>query len=184
MKHSPHFHSQPVWSSSIRCQFGGRHQFDLPVWKETSYSKQVKGTNTEFRNTVTNLWILELFQFLPNRLIYSSKILQLLQQKSSLPRYSPLISGRLSGILDCKRKTTYNNGSWMPFPAWRVLTWCMQNCNTHTANSSSMASLKDTSCMAAELAAASASVSIFRKGLFPSARSPGLKEEQEGIVLS
>ncbi len=37
-----------------------------------------------------------------------------------------------------------------------------------------MASLKDTSCMAAELAAASASFSIFRKGLLPSAKSSWL----------
>lgn len=46
-----------------------------------------------------------------------------------------------------------------------------------------MASLKDTSCMAAELAAASASTSIFRKGLFLSAKSPRLNDKQEGNAL-
>lgn len=41
MKHSPHFHSQPVWSSSISCQFDGWHELDQPMWKVISYLKQL-----------------------------------------------------------------------------------------------------------------------------------------------
>lgn len=148
IKHSPHSHSQPVWFYSIRCQFGDGHQFDYPIWKDTSKRKMNNTcshtskrhlsqsvsfavlTLSNYSTTITNLnpWliilgniqgisietnlgILELFQFLSNRLIYPSKVLQLLQQKSSLPCNSALISGRVSGILNRKRKRTYNNGS-------------------------------------------------------------------------
>lgn len=60
-------------------------------------------SNIQGRNFVTDLWISELLQFLSNRLIYSSKVLQLLQQKSSLPRNPALINGRLPWILSARK---------------------------------------------------------------------------------
>lgn len=145
---------------------------------------------------VTNLRILEVFQFTSNTLIYLSKILQFFQQKSPLPCNSAFINGGQSRILNHKGKSSYNNGSWMSNFCLMQATALVSNnldpffnptyanFNKHTANSSSMASLKATSCMAAALAAASASVNIFRKGLFPLAKSPWLNEEREANALN
>lgn len=187
------------WLESVPSAYMGTHLiFNTLLWITVSLliSTHAMTDYPEQYTNVTNLRILKLFQFTLSRLIYLSKILQLFQQKSSLPCNSAFINGRQPRVLNHKGKSRYSNCSWMSFILFNAenLLWFPEfwthflnwyaNFNKHTTNSSSTASLKATSCMAAALAAVSASLNIFRKGLFPLAKSLWLNEEREANVLN
>lgn len=118
VEHLHHLFSQLLWFYSLRSQFVGLFQFYWPTWKTwknsfyifnfrhipiiiVNYSVAVQIGQL---NRKTNLWVLQLFQFLTDWFILPFKILQLFQQESSLSHKSPFISGCRSGILHDRRK--------------------------------------------------------------------------------
>lgn len=105
------------WLESVLSAYMGTHLiFNTLLWITVSLliSTHAMTDYPEQYTNLTNLRILKLFQFTSSRLIYLSKILQLFQQKSSLPCNSAFINGR-PRVLNHKGKSSYNNYSWMSF---------------------------------------------------------------------